>query len=436
MLMTRRAGRAKRAAALVAATLVALPLAACGGGDDKGGTASSGPVTIEFIWWGNDARAKVTDQAVDMFEAKNPNIKVNTSFAAFDAYFQKLSTRIAGGDTPDVMQMDRAYLREYAERNALLDLGAQLKNGTLKTADMTQTLLPAGQVGGKTYAIPVAQNTQGVVYDPALWSKAGVAAPNATWTWADMQAAGVKLKESSGGKVAGFGDVGYAIDWLDVWLNQRGKRIFTDDGKLGFTADELTQFWTLTGQMRQAGALAGPEVTTQQDGSIQNSSLIKKAATAEFNYDSTFTGSVGAYGAPLAIGPVPSDTDKRGMAAQMSMAFSVAKASKHPKESAMLIDFLLNDAEAGKVLGVSRGMPVNAKVRDAIAPNLSANDKVVYEYEKSVASLLLPTPPAQPKGGGAIKAEFQRIYDEVIFGRIPVAEGAKRLVSEAQGQLG
>ncbi|ROT32959.1 ABC transporter substrate-binding protein [Micromonospora sp. HM5-17] len=432
MVHTRRTPRAARVATLAAAALLVLPLAACGG--DDGG--SDGTVTLDFVWWGNEDRAKVTEAAIDLFEQKHPNIKVNTSFGAFDAYFQKLSTQIAGGDAPDVIQMDRAYLREYADRNALRDLTEYIEDGTLRVGDITPTLLPAGKVGDATYAIPVAQNTQGVVYDPALWSKAGVPAPSPNWTWDDMLAAGQKLNQASGGKVAGFGDFGFAIDWFDIWLRQRDKAIYTDDGKLGFTEAELTEFWTMTGRMREAGALAPPALTTQLDGSVQNSSLIKKGVTAEVNYDSSFTAMVSAYGAPLAIAPMPSDTPKRGMIASMSMAYSVAQRSEHPKEAAMLIDFLINDVEAGKVLAVSRGMPANAKVRDAIAPSLSETDKQVYEFENSVASLLLPTPPAQPKGGGAVKAEFQRIYDEVIFGRISVAEGAKRVLEEARNQLG
>lgn len=431
MVHTRRLPRAARVATLAAAALLVLPLAACG---DDGG--SDGTVTLDFTWWGNDDRAKVTEAAIDLFEQKHPNIKVNTSFGAFDAYFQKLSTQIAGGDAPDVLQMDRAYLREYAERNALRDLTEYVEDGTLKVADLTQTLLPAGKVGDATYAVPIAQNTQGVVYDPAVLDKAGVAAPTPTWTWADMQAAGQKISQANGGKVAGFGDFGFAIDWFDIWLRQRDKAIYTDDGKLGFTEADLTAFWTMTGQMREAGALAPAALTTQLDGSIQNSSLVKKGVAGEVNYDSSYTGLVGAYGAPLAIAPMPSDTPKRGMIASMSMAYSVAQRSEHPKEAAMLIDFLVNDVEAGKAQGVARGMPANAKVRDAIAPSLTENDKKVYEFESSVTSLLLPTPPAQPKGGGAVKAEFQRVYDEVIFGRIPPAEGAKRVIAEAASQLG
>jgi multiple sugar transport system substrate-binding protein len=432
MLKTRRAGRAARVVALAASALLILPLAACGG-DDAGG----GQVILQFTWWGNDDRAKVTEQALDLFEKKYPNIKVNTSFGAFDAYFQKLSTQIAGGDAPDVVQMDRAYLREYADRHALLDLTKYIEDGSLAVGDITPTLLPAGKVDDATYAVPIAQNTQGVIYDPAAWQKAGVPAPKPDWTWDDLLAAGQRLGQASGGKVAGFGDFGFAIDWFDIWLRQRGRQIYTDDGKLGFTADDVTQFWTMTERLRKtAGVLAPPALTTQLDGSIQNSSLIKKGVTAEVNYDSGFTGMVSAYGGPLAIVPMPSDTDKRGMIAAMSMAYSVAQRSKHPKEATLLVNFLVNDQEAGKVQAVSRGMPANGKVRDAIAPSLSANDKQVYEFEGSVAGKLLPTPAPQPKGGGAIKAEFQRIYDEVIFGRISVSEGAKRVIDEANSQLG
>ncbi|WP_410811664.1 ABC transporter substrate-binding protein [Micromonospora sp. 067-2] len=432
MLKALRAARTARVVAVAASALLALPLAACSGGDDSKDT---GPVTLQFAWWGNDGRAKVTEQAIDLFEKKYPNIKVNTSFGGFDAYFQKLSTQIAGGDAPDVVQMDRAFLREYADRQALLDLTKYISDGTLKVGDITPTLLPAGKVGDATYAIPIAQNTQGIFYDAAAWSKAGVEAPKPDWTWEDLRAAGQKLGQA-GGKVAGFGDFGFAIDWFDIWLRQRGKQIYTDEGKLGFTQEDLVQFWTFTDGLRKTpGVLAPPSLTTQLDGSVANSSLIKKGVTAEVNYDSGFTPMVAAYGSPLAIAPMPSDTDKRGMIAAMAMAYSVAKRSEHPKQAAMLVDFLINDQEAGKVLAVSRGMPANSKVRDTLAASLSPTDKLVYEFESSVTDKLLPTPAPQPKGGGAIKTEFQRVYDDIIFGRADVSSGAKRLIDEANNQL-
>ncbi|MBT2476160.1 hypothetical protein J7E68_16665 [Microbacterium sp. ISL-103] len=43
-------------------------LAGCSrpGGDD----AASGPVTLEIAWWGNDTRAAMYEEAIDLFEAE------------------------------------------------------------------------------------------------------------------------------------------------------------------------------------------------------------------------------------------------------------------------------------------------------------------------------------------------------------------------------
>ncbi|MFI6762423.1 ABC transporter substrate-binding protein [Micromonospora sp. NPDC050417] len=418
---------------LCAATL-ALAGAACGAGDpaDKDDNA---PVTLQFVWWGNDDRAEKTRAAVELFESKHPNITVETSFGAYDAYFQKLSTQIAGGDTPDVVQMDRAYFREYAERNALLDLTPFLGR-TLHNEDVAKALKPAGEFGDAVYGIPAGLTTQGLAYDPQVWEKAGVAAPTTTWTWDDFLAAATKLSQSSGGKVAGTTDFGWAIDWFDAWLQQRGKTLYTEDAKLGFTVGELTEFWNLTAQFRAAGAATPAAVTTQVDGAMPTSAFVKKQSYSEINYDSSFTAYRSSYGESVAYGPLPSNTDKRGMVAHASMSFSVSRGTEHPDQATMLVDFLINDVEAGKLLGVARGLPTNTKVLAAVAPALAPGDKAVYDYQQSVAALLLPTPPAQPKGGGAIKQEFQRIYDEIIFGRLPIGDGAKRLVDEANDALG
>ena len=44
--------------------------------------------------------------------------------------------------------------------------------------------------------------------------------------------------------------------------------------------------------------------------------------------------------------------------------------SKHPKEVAMFIDFMVNDPEATAILGSERGVPVNASIREQMQPKL------------------------------------------------------------------
>ena len=61
------------------------------------------------------------------------------------------------------------------------------------------------------------------------------------WTWDEYFAALQKIQDKL--KVAG--DTGYyGIMYLyDLYLRQNGKAFFTDD-RLGFTEDDLTQWWT------------------------------------------------------------------------------------------------------------------------------------------------------------------------------------------------
>ena len=162
-----------RALVLVAVSALLAGTAACG--SDDGGGSGGGTVTIRFDWWGNPDRAEVTEKAVDLFEQKNPNIKVETSYAEFNAYFQKLATQIAGGGAPDVLQMDYRYVREYADRGVLSELDSG--PAKLDTSGVTQQLLSGGTVNGKLYGIPPTQNTQVFTYDFAQWDKSGAAAP-------------------------------------------------------------------------------------------------------------------------------------------------------------------------------------------------------------------------------------------------------------------
>lgn len=403
--------------------------AACGSGDST--TPEGQQVTIRFDWWGNADRAELTEKAIDLFEAKHPNIKVETSFAEFGAYFQKLATQIAGGGAPDVLQMDYRYVREYADRNVL----AQLDSGPAKvdTSAITQQLLSGGTVKGKLYGIPPTQNTQVFSYDFAQWEKSGAPAPKEGWTWTDLKTSAQKVSDSTQNKVRGLGDFGGIEDWFEVWLRQQGKTLYNDDGKIAYTAADVAKWWEMTDGMRRSGAVTPAELTTKMDGSDANNPVTQKLASGGFGYDSGLTAkSWEIAGREFKLHPFPSDTGKLGQYAKPAMMFSVSQGSKHKPEAAKLIEFLINDPEAGKVLGMSRGLPANAKVRETVGATLTGPPLVAFQYEQLVGPKLEPAPPPPPKGAGTVKSTFQRIYDDVIFQRATIPAAAEKFVAEAQ----
>ncbi len=415
---------------VLAAVMVTLTgaLSACGssGGD-------SGAQTIRFVWWGNQDRADATKAAVALFEKKYPSIHVETEFSGYAAYVQKLTTQVAGGAAPDLMQLDRPTFGEYQHKHVLADLTG-FTSGALRLGQIPANLLSGGAVDGRQYAVPMGQTTQLLVYDAALFARAKVTVPAGGWTWQQFTADMEKVGAATG--TPGTTDFGWAVDWFDSWLHQHGKRLYTADGRLGFTAGDLAQFWNLTGSLRAHRGVSAPQATTKMDGSTQNSALIAKQAASEINYDSNLTSYLTSYQGTLKTAPLPSDGPDSGMAALPPVYFGVSRTSEHQAAAVKLLDFLANDPQAGTVLGATRGVPANTAIRARVCAAATSAQKAVCDYESAVARRLGPSSQwLWPSGSSAIKTDFQQVYDDVIFGRTTVAAAAARVVRDAQQSL-
>ncbi len=386
-------------------------------------------MTIRFAWWGSADRAKTTEAAVDLFEKKYSNITVQTSYSAFAPYFQKLATETAGNNAPDVLQMDRAYLREYADRGTLLELDKKLKDA------LAPAVADSGVVDGKVYALPMGQNTHVIVYDAEAFAKAGLKAPAKGWTWDDLRTGAAKLTAASGGKISGTTDLGWSWEAFEVWLRQQDKELYDKEGKFGFDKSDLKTFLELLKTLRDEKASTPPNVTTQIDGAIENMPMGKKLSYSENSWDSTVASYYKVLGKPVALAPFPSDTDKLGQYAKPSMYVSISKRTKHKDAARKLVDFLLNDVEAGKVMGTDRGLPPNLKVREAVAADLSGARKAVYDYEASLVDSLDKAPTAPPKGNSAIKTYWQQLNDEIAFKKISIDDAVEQFLSRGKQEL-
>jgi multiple sugar transport system substrate-binding protein len=431
---TQTAGRAARVVAVAAVLLLAVT--ACGSGSGSGSTgAAGGKVTLTFAWWGDASRAKVTQQAVALFEKKHPNIKVETQYAPFASYFTKLATQTAGGNAPDLMQIDRGFLSEYSERGVLLDMSKYL-GGDLDLSGWDKNFANSGKVDSKLTAVPFAQNSQTVVIDQTTLDKIGVAAPKTDWTWEDLKAWGEQVHAKSGGKVFGMADPGSTWPAFESWMVQHGKNIYTADGKINFDAADLEGFWNFTSSMRKSGAATTAPLTATITGSPADEPLPKGKAAAEWDYDSLFTMYAASTTDKLLLYPLPSYNGNTGMLPKPAQMLSVFAKTDHPKEAVQLLDFMVNDPQAAKLLGVSRGMQPNLAVRKEMAGAAAGSDKTVYGYESANAQKLNPTGPVPPKGDSQLLTLMQRSYQEVAFGRASVSATAKSFMSQAAQIIG
>ncbi|WP_405855909.1 extracellular solute-binding protein [Streptomyces sp. NBC_01515] len=400
------------------ASLGALPLAGAAAGCGTSEASTGGRVTIDFQWWGSGDRNLATEKAVALFEKRHPHIKVTTSFAGYSAYLQRLATQVAAGSGPDVLQMDFGYLRAYADRNVLSKLTDSVFS-TISLKRIPTIYARTGLVDGTLYGLPTGIATQALLIDAKLWAKAGVGVPKPGWTWDDLlNDIGPALKKALPDR-APLTDFSGHIEIFQIWLVQHGKPLYRNDGSLGFTQADLLQFWEYMGRLRDKGVFTSPSLTASYaSGSTADSPLIRKLSTGEFSITSSASSYFETYGAVQPISfPTQTAGSPIGMTGGASQALCVQRKCAHKAEAALLIDFLLNDPDAAKILGQVRGLPSNTQNLAALAPTLTGGDKAVYQFLTSIQSKLSPSPAPPPSGSDEDKLDFTSIYQDIIFGK-------------------
>jgi multiple sugar transport system substrate-binding protein len=431
--------KAQRLRAVVAAGLAIASLigaAGCGSGDSGGGSAD-GKTELRFIWWGSDTRHKATQAAIEAYQKEHPNVTIKGEFGEWSGYWDKLATQVAANDAPDVIQMDEKYLREYADRGALLDLK---KAEGLDTSKVEPTALAAGEFDGGLYGLNAGINAYVILANPALFKQAGVAMPDDTkWTWEDYSKIAQELTQKSGGKSFGSAAIGTNEAGVNVWARQHGESLFTSDGKVGVSKEVVTEFWTNLLAMQNAKALPPASVTSQDMGApLDQSGLATGKVGMAFAWSNQIKAFTKALGSELKILRLPSVSGKateNGNYYKGSMFWSISSRTKHQKEAAEFVNFLASNTTAGEALLAERGVPPNTEIRAAVKPKLEAPDAASVSYIEAIAKELGDPPPAPPVGGGQAEKIVQRYTTEVLFGRQKPDQAAEAFIKELEGEL-
>ena len=148
-------------------------------------SAMADPVTITYAHFsGAGAQEETLKKMIEVFESKNPDIKVDLQITGFDDYFTKLATTVGGSNAPDVFEMNMENYLAYMLRGACADL-----TGLVNADNYSAGTLEAVSSAGKLYAVPMSFSTCILIYNKALFDQAGIAYPTNEWTWADAQTA-------------------------------------------------------------------------------------------------------------------------------------------------------------------------------------------------------------------------------------------------------
>jgi multiple sugar transport system substrate-binding protein len=298
-------------------------------------------------------------------------------------------------------------------------------------------VLDIAKVGDATAGMPISTNALGMFQNPMLADEVGAELfPGGDWDDYDQWLSDVRDAANEAGVQAwgGSNPTGF-IQTFELALRSEGKSVFTDDGEVGFTKEELADFWS------RGVALRDDDVVTPQQRLEELSPMSGFDAAeqlSEITWDNFGAGYLANLGEPYTelelVAPPVTDEGAKDLYMKAGMLMSAAQTTDHPEAAAAFIDFMVNSPEAGAIFGTNRGMPASETQREGI--ELDAIAQQILDYEASIADRLGDPPPVPIVGYGSVEAKFKALGQELGFGTVTVDAAVDQLFAEIEVIVG
>lgn len=236
--------------AAVALSSLVLSLAACGGSSSSQtqsgetrteiGSGSEGELT--FVYMGDVGQQEAFNALFAKFSSVEPNIKVKIQgipSGDWATFSNTVSTRLAGGEEIDIIQVATEGQSLFASKGILTDLTPFIEQDKEYVDEYLSDIDPklvefnekyASGPNGETLFIPGGYNTMAMYLNKKVFDDAGVPIPeDGNWTWDEFLAAGKQIKERTGAYLMPSSNSYFGA--IMPWLTTNGASPFSEDWK-------------------------------------------------------------------------------------------------------------------------------------------------------------------------------------------------------------
>lgn len=321
--MTRRRGVMVAAAAAMAVAL--------------GWTAARAETVRVTAAYYSDKTGPYFEKMAQEFHKANPGIDIKIEVVNWDSLLQKLQTDISGGTNSDISIIGTRWLLDFVKDDQAEPLDGYMSKSFKDR--FIGTFLAPGQIGGKTYGLPIAASARAMFYNKDLFAKAGIVNPPATWN--QLIADAKKLKAKG---ISAFGLQGKAIETDVYWyyaLWSYGGDVVGKNDKAAFDSPAGVKSLTMYKSLIDQGLTEdGPTNYTRED--LQN--LFKQGRVAMVITAPFLINQIASEAPKLnyGIAPVPKETRVATYAVTDSVV--LFKNSKVKKAAWKFLDFLFTKA--------------------------------------------------------------------------------------------
>ena len=397
-----------------------LALAACSGKQGKETSGSKdGKTNLSIMWWGPNERHEATLKALEIYSEQNQNIKFTPEYLAWDGFWQKLPTLAASKTMTDILQMDGAYIDEYVSKGTLADLSDIDLDGIVDPK-IVENL----KIDGKLYGVPLSHNGSGIAFNRQELESLDITLPQKDWTWEDYfnfaKESRSKLPE---GKYP-ISDSTGSWEWFQFYQTSKGKGPVLEGKNYNIDKDLWFEYQGIYDQFRKEKIVPPADV---QAAFLENDPQGDPMASGTVMTRSATVGSVSVL-ETLMPGQVEVVNNPTGPAgggwAQSTIFLSVSETSKYKEEAKEFVRWFISDMEAGKTLGLTRGIPINDAIYKELEPNLEDKDKMSRALLDVAIDKALPFYPA-PAGWSEWVQTYETEMEAVMFGQKSYEEAYK-----------
>lgn len=210
-------------------------LTACGGG---GGGAEGGGDAPEFgteatgtlAAWGFENADDVGQSRLDYAAEQLSDLDIELDATAFDA--QKFTTRVASGNVPDVVQMDRRYVPTYASQDLIVPLDKCFEAHDVDVeGHWYPSVIDEVTYDDQRWAAPQFYQPPAIIVNKRVMDEAGVAPEDLDTSDADKMVAAIeKMYVEEGGVPTRLGFDPQATGQAGLWILGQGGKLVDEEG--------------------------------------------------------------------------------------------------------------------------------------------------------------------------------------------------------------
>jgi raffinose/stachyose/melibiose transport system substrate-binding protein len=215
------------------------------------------PIHLVVWWWGEQeapGAQKWMDDTVKAYETLHPNVTIETVLQSTDSLIPAFQSAAAAGSGPDIQYFwGGIYTLQNAWSGAIIPL-----DNLIPTDEMSHYINNFERsYDGKQYGIGWYLSGNPMIYNPKLFTQAGLDPKNPPQTWNDLITACQKLNAIGVVPISGGMKDGWFGGWLFSILARQSHDSYKDFmsasvGNAKFTDPQFSGWWTALDQLKQA----------------------------------------------------------------------------------------------------------------------------------------------------------------------------------------